>query len=162
MESSTCLASPNQLQMSRLHSVNFSPDSPHLDLKSASGSVQVPLSLADGLYSVSLEPISVNDVRYGTHPRFDLTAKGEYSPPTVDGTCLATQEGVSPLGNWTCRLLVAPSSSHRVMAFPTCGSSVNVSWRLCPFLLHAVPTTRIIRFTCPTCPFVSWARHTTS
>jgi hypothetical protein len=113
------LLSVSQLQMSRVHSVNFSSDSPRLDLKSASGSVQIPLSLADGLYSVSLEPISVNDVRYGAHPRFDLTTKGEYSPATADRACLATKEGVSPLGNWTCRLLVAPSSSHRIMAFPS-------------------------------------------
>jgi hypothetical protein len=102
------LLSVSQLQASRLHSVKSSD----------SGSVKVPLSLADGLYSVGLEPISVNDVRYGTHSRFDLTAKGDYSPPTVAETCLATKEGASPLGNWVCRLLVAPSTSRRVMAFP--------------------------------------------
>jgi hypothetical protein len=166
------LLSVSQLQASRLHSVNFSPDSPHLDLKSASGSVKVPLSLADGLYSVGLEPISVNDVRYVTHPRFDLTAKGDYSPPAVAETCLATKEGTSPLGNWVCRLLVAPSTSRRVMAFPATEESAAFDshlrefcqrfLRLCPFPLLDVPTTRIIRFTCPTYPFVSWAHPTTN
>ena len=127
------LLSVSQLQSSRLHSVNFSPDSPHLWLKSSSGAVQVPLSLTDGLYSVAFEPISVNDVRYATHPRFDLTAKGDYVPASHITAQLSTTQSASSLGNWSCRLLVAPSSRRRVMAFPSEGLDVAFASHLREF-----------------------------
>jgi hypothetical protein len=109
------LLSVLQLQASNLHSVDFSLELPHLHLTVPSGDFHVPLILTDGLYSLTMEPLSINDPRYARNPRFVLTAPGRYVPPTITVTPPGSPP---PLGNWICRLFVAPSPRRRVLAFP--------------------------------------------
>jgi hypothetical protein len=103
------LISVSQMQMPGLHSVDFASDLPQLHLRSTAGLIHVPMQLTDGLYSVVLEPVSINDIRYLQFSQVDLTSKDDYTPPTVG----------PPTRLWSCRTLVAPSSRHRVLAFPT-------------------------------------------
>jgi hypothetical protein len=112
------LLSVSQLQMSRSNSVDFSPDAPRLNLQSRGGKVFViPLQLSDGLFSVIFHPLSVNDIRYADNPQFALTAPGSYVPPTA---LAARPNSLDPvLPNWERRLIVAPSASRRIMAFPS-------------------------------------------
>ncbi len=109
------LLSVSQLQASNLHSVDFALEFPHLSLHSSSGFFRVLLRMTDGLCSVNMEPLSLNDDRYCRNPRFDLTEPGRYVPPSSvvpAGSLLRT------LDNWTCRKFVAPSPRRRVLAFP--------------------------------------------
>ena len=104
--------------MSRANSVDFSPDAPRLTLQSRGGKVFViPLELHDGLFSVTFQPLSVNDLRYASNPHFMLTAPGPYTPPTNLATSSCSLDPDPP--NWECRLLVAPSAGRRIMAFPS-------------------------------------------
>ena len=118
------LLSVSQVQMSRMNLVVFDPESPHLLLNSSSAVMHLPLHLTDGLYSLTMEPLSVNDTRYLELPRFDLTDKGRYVPPTLPASAECPSGPtpttlVSSLGSWTCRNIVPPSSSRRVLAFPS-------------------------------------------
>ncbi len=108
------LLSVSQLQASQLHFVDFSLLTPRLCLTSSSGDFDVPLLLSDGLYSLTVEPLSIADPRYSLNPRFELTAPGAYVPPTI-----VPRSGTPPgLVDWACRLFVAPSRQRRVLAFP--------------------------------------------
>ena len=108
------LLSVSQLQASQLHVVDFSLLSARLSLTSSSGAFDVPLLLSDGLYSFTVEPLSVADPRYSQNPQFALTAPGVYVPPTT-----VSPGPSSGFVDWTCRLFVAPSRQRRVLAFPT-------------------------------------------
>jgi hypothetical protein len=103
------LVSVSQLQASGQNSVNFHHDSPTLSLTSGPGHLLLPLTLSDGLFSFSAQPFHINDERYTTLPRFHLTAKGPYVPPasTLDSS-----------NSWNYTLIVAPSSTRRVVAYP--------------------------------------------
>jgi hypothetical protein len=106
------LLSVSQLQHSRQNSVDFNPESPHLRLQSSAGLCHVPLTMTDGLYSVPMASLSVNDERYLTQPIFDLTEKGRYVPPTTAVPDVSTVPAAtrSTFGSWVCRMFVAPSS----------------------------------------------------
>ncbi len=77
------LISVSQMQASGLHSVDFASELPQLYLRSSAGLLHVPMQLTDGLYSVVLEPISINDVRYLQFSHINLTDNGDYTPPTT-------------------------------------------------------------------------------
>ncbi len=113
------LLSVSQLQHSRVNTVDFDPEFPHLRLQSITGYCHIPLVMTDGLYSVIMSPLSVNDTRYLDQPLFALTDKGRYSPPTTPAVVPNSSPEISTFGTWVCRMIVAPSSRRRVLAFPT-------------------------------------------
>jgi hypothetical protein len=77
------LLSVSQLQESGRNLASFDLVSPLLTLHSANGQFLLPMVLTDGLYSFSAAPLHINDVRYTTLPRFDLTSRGDYTPPST-------------------------------------------------------------------------------
>jgi hypothetical protein len=107
-----------------------------MSIVSAAGPTIFPLVLADGLYSFSAEPIHPSDDRYRSLLRLDMTAGG---PPEQAGYSTRDNPGTlagdfssfgelhthfpSPLGAWTCKLLVGPTVHHRILAFPASDSS---------------------------------------
>jgi hypothetical protein len=76
------LVSVSQLQASGANSVSFDPGAASIRLKSGNGFFFLPLELQDGLYNFQASPLHINDERYVTLPRYALTEKGEYVPPT--------------------------------------------------------------------------------
>jgi hypothetical protein len=115
-EDSFNLLSVSQLQASHRNSVDFALVSPQLHLTSSTGTFSVPLCLTDGLHSLAMDPLSINDVRYSHNPHYDLTEPGPYVPLSVT---VPTASFPSLVGDWTCRMFVAPSPHHRVLAFPS-------------------------------------------
>jgi hypothetical protein len=105
------LVSVSQLQASGQNTVDFGHNSPALSLTSGTGNLTIPLTLEDGLFSFSAQPFHLNDERYTTLPRYHLTSKGDYVPPT-------TSPSPSALGSWHYTMFVAPSSSRRVVTLP--------------------------------------------
>ncbi len=77
------LLSVSQLQASGQHLASFDLTAPLLQLRSTSGEFLLPMVLTDGLYSFSAAPLHINDVLYTTLPRYDLTSRGPYTPPTT-------------------------------------------------------------------------------
>ncbi len=109
------LLSVSQLQESGVNLASFDLTSPLLILRSTIGQFLLPMVLTDGLYSFSAAPLHINDVLYTTLPRYHLTSRGDYTPPTTS-SMLASSSTLS--SNWECRIFVAPSASRRVLAFP--------------------------------------------
>jgi hypothetical protein len=114
------LISVSQLKMVQGNSLNFSVDNPFLKLSFAqsqneefpsSGCFEIPLTMDDGLYSVLLEPVSVNDPRYYTLPVFDVTPPGNFVPVTQ---LLCASSG-NP-HSWTTEVLSLSSTQGRVLA----------------------------------------------
>ena len=69
----------------------------------------------DGLYSVSLEPISENDPRFYSLPVFDVTSPGDFVPMShIFSAMTGLDEGIVPL--WTTEVLSPSSSMGRVLA----------------------------------------------
>ena len=157
------LVSVSQLQHSGSNTVDFNRDSPTLTLQSGTGRPTLPLILEDGLFSFLAQPLHINDERYTTLPRFHLTAKGAYVPPTASPTL---SSALVASGSWNYTLLVAPSASRRVVALPAVGgSSFDAALRdFAPLLLlpllfpqHEEHMTLTIPFTWRICQFVGWA-----
>ncbi len=110
------------------------------------------------LYGFQAEPLHPNDGRYQSLPRLHLTTRApSFSPVTpalalldsdpphlptlptsaslplmlLDGPSLPVLTS-SSLGTWSCKLLVSPSSSHRILAFPS-GNSLGFDAELRSF-----------------------------
>ncbi len=142
------LLSVSQFQSSGRNTVDFSVGAPTLTISSNTSTRTIPLVIQDGLYGFLAEPLHPSDDRYRTLPRFNLTARVDslVSMPTpastlpmpllpessasavtlphsltvpcpFSGTLLPSAS--TPLGTWSCKLLVSPSSFHRILAFPT-------------------------------------------
>jgi hypothetical protein len=110
------LVSVSQLLAASNNSVSFGNDAPSITLSSSSGRLRLPLLIQDGLYNFCAQPIHLNDVRYVTLPRYSLTAKGPYEPPTASpDTPLRTPSA----GVWGYLTYVPPSLTQRVLAFPS-------------------------------------------
>ncbi len=112
------LLSVSQLQATRSNTIDFSSGSPHLRVQSDAGLVTtIPLLLEDGLYSVAMFPLLVNDTRYADNPRCIFTDPGPYMPPTAIVGSQSCDSRRAP--TWECRLLIAPSLLRRILAFPS-------------------------------------------
>jgi hypothetical protein len=86
------LLSVSQIQTNRRNSLDLSLASPSLRLFSDIDSeadrirtkaprfVDIPLDMDDGLYALTMEPLSSDDPRHLSKPIFDVTPPGEYFP----------------------------------------------------------------------------------
>jgi hypothetical protein len=117
--------SVSQLKLVPGNSVDFSVEKPFLRFSGAQSQspdqpffdfMEVPLCMDDGLYSLSLEPVSPSDPRYGTLPVFDVTPQG---PFVQLSHMLRAVPGPADLPHppvWTTEILSVPSLVGRVMA----------------------------------------------
>ena len=120
------LLSVSHFQASRQNSVDFNSDSPNLTVTSPTGHAMFLLDAQDGLYSFLAEPIHPSDDRYRSLPRFDLTSPDGLhgGAPTVallrSSSSLLSAPVLSPtpLGRWSCRVLLGSTLQHRILAFP--------------------------------------------
>jgi hypothetical protein len=70
----------------------------------------------DGLYSVSLEPITANDPRFDSLPVFDVTLPGDFVPVThILSAMPGSNDDILP-PRWTTEILSLSSSMGRVLA----------------------------------------------
>jgi hypothetical protein len=119
------LISVSQLKMVLGNSLNFSVENPFLKLSMPhlqsedfpfTDCFEIPIVMDDGLYSISLEPITASDPRYYTLPIFDVTPPGIFVPVThMLYTSASSDEAVSTL-SWTTEILSPPSTMGRVLA----------------------------------------------
>jgi hypothetical protein len=104
------------MQTNRRNKINLSLDSPsiRLYLTGPNGQVNgekgkrfidIPLEMDDGLYALTMEPVSSDDARYGSTRIFDVTPPGEYTPLTQRADHLG---GVSTMARQTWTTMVSP------------------------------------------------------
>jgi hypothetical protein len=80
------LLSVSQMSTIRSNTLDLSLHAPHIRLYAApdisvkSKFVDIPLVLDDGLYALTMEPVSADDQRHVTSPIYDMTPVGDYIP----------------------------------------------------------------------------------
>ena len=123
------LSSVSQLKMVSGNLLDFSVENPLITFSKSEASntglsyheiLEVPLEIDEGLYALSLEPITPNDPRFTSLPSYDVTLPGLFVPAalTLGAVSLRDHDGgvggeiMSPL--WTTAVL-SPSTG-RVLA----------------------------------------------
>ncbi len=114
------LLSVSQMQTNRRNSINLSLESPNIRLFSgieaeedrvrtkAPRFVDILLDMDDGLYALTMEPLSSDDPRHLSRPIFDITPPGEYSP--------LSSRAQNTRRMWTTVVLPAPLPVGRIIA----------------------------------------------
>jgi len=119
------LISVSQLKMVPGNSLNFSVDNPFLKFSmlqsqcenfSFSDWFEIPIIMDEGLYSLSLEPITASDPRYCTLPVFDVTPPGKFVPATHMLSASAGSDDAFTTPSWTTEVLSPASTMGRVLA----------------------------------------------
>ena len=110
-----------------IYSLDFSIHTPFLRFSAGQSSspdssfptcLVVPLSIDEGLYSISLEPLTPSDPRYGELPVFDVTPPGRFSPTTLLLGAVPRSDGEIAFPSWTTEVLSFPLRKGRVIALP--------------------------------------------
>ncbi len=65
--------------------------------------IKIPLSLNDGLYGFQLEPIQLDDPRYGQYPKREITPPGEFIMSEDDRN-----------DSWTAKVLAFATPSVKI------------------------------------------------
>ena len=115
------LISVSQLVQQKGNNVDFSLQNPYLTLVSSGQKgrhFRLPLSMDDGLFGLTLEPLQLNDSRYSRYPKCDVTPGGIFS--------LCNSETPE---RWRAKVLVSGTSSARILVAP----STNYDWNLQSF-----------------------------
>jgi hypothetical protein len=119
------LISVSQLKMFSGNSLNFSVENPFLKFSVPqsqseefpfSECFEIPIIMDEGLYSVSLEPVTASDPRYCTLPVFDVTPPGKFVPVTHMSCASAGSDDAVTTLSWTTEVLSPPSTMGRVLA----------------------------------------------
>ena len=84
--------------------VDFSLGGPSMTVLSLRRPVRIPLQLDDGLFGLSVEPFQLDDPRYSSLTKCDVTPKGEFVP---------SNDGPEP--KWVHRTLAATTASARIL-----------------------------------------------
>ncbi len=90
------LISVSQFQQVQENVVDFSLGGPSMTVLSLRRPVRIPLQLDDGLFGLSVEPFQLDDPRYSSLTKCDVTPKGEFVP---------SNDGPEP--KWVHRTLAA-------------------------------------------------------
>jgi hypothetical protein len=108
------LISVSQLKMIPGNSVDFSVVSPFMRLsldqsewsnQSFPDFIEIPMSMDDGLYSLSLEPVTPSDPRYRDLPVYDITPPGEFVPVSHMLCAVPGPSDMSDKPTWTTEVL---------------------------------------------------------
>jgi hypothetical protein len=128
------------------NSVDFTLASPALVIRSASGrkrSIRLPLVLEDGLFAISVTPFQLDDPRYQTLSKLDVTPSGifrlsdavstyRWAPKVLASASSTARILVAPSGDYDCNLqsfcdnfLAPPSIPQAKRQYdPSCGSDL--------------------------------------
>jgi hypothetical protein len=102
------LISVSQFQQLGGNSVDFSLQNPSITV-SSSGTVRrpvrVPLLLDDGLFALTMEPFQVDDSRYSSLPKCDVTPRGDF-----------VHSHFEPGTQWEQQVMATTSISGRILA----------------------------------------------
>jgi hypothetical protein len=101
------LLSVSQICQQPGNAVDFTLGSPVLVLRSTGAKrreLRLPLSLDDGLFALSVTPFQLDDPRYHSLPKFDVTPAGEF------------QLSDDSSHRWSSKVLVSASSTARILA----------------------------------------------
>jgi hypothetical protein len=113
------LLSVSQIQTNRRNSLNLSLESPSIRLFSDIDSeadrirtkaprfVDIPLDMDDGLYALTMEPLSSDGPRHLSKPIFDVTPPGDYSP--------LSSRAPNTRRMWTTVVLPTPTPVGRIV-----------------------------------------------
>jgi hypothetical protein len=118
------LLSVSQMCQMEGNSVDFTLTSPALVIRSAGGrkrSIRLPLVLEDGLFALSVTPFQVDDPRYQTLPKLDVTPRGVFRLSDAASTYRWTPK-VLASASPTARILVAPSGDYDCNLQSFCGN----------------------------------------
>ncbi len=78
--------------------------------------IDIPLVLDEGLYALSVEPISSDDPRIGLDQIFDITPPGNYVPISQDS--VVSGDGSQPKRKiWTTMVVPTLGSAGRIFTF---------------------------------------------
>ncbi len=114
------LLSVSQLSQKAGNSVNLSLDSPTVTFRtsgSKSRSVHFPLHVDEGLLGFEVEPLQVDDPRFFSLPKLDVTPSGEF---------LLSDDRTH---RWTSRILASTTPAARILL----SSSPDYDWNLASF-----------------------------
>ncbi len=95
--------------------MDFTLTSPEMILQSKKRTLRVPLFLEDGLFAISVTPFQVDDTRYPSLQKFDVTPSGTFRL-SVD----------SLSHRWSSRVLVSASSNARILVAPRSDYECNL------------------------------------
>jgi hypothetical protein len=118
------LISVSQLKLVTDNSLDFSVTKPFVRLSrnqserpdcSKLDYIEIPLTMDEGLYSLTLEPVTPSDPRYSDLPIFDVTPPGPFNPLTHQ-LCAVSGETDEPGPLWTTAVLSFQTSPGRVIA----------------------------------------------
>jgi hypothetical protein len=101
------LISVSQLQQVPGNAVDFSLGSPSMTVSSSGivkKTVSIPLQLDDNLFALDVEPFQLDDTRYSSLPKCDVTPMGDF---------VSLSSGSDP--KWTQRMLATSTSSARIL-----------------------------------------------
>ncbi len=87
--------------------MDFSLAAPELVLRSKKRQVRVPLFLEDGLFAISVTPFQMDDPRYSTLPKVDVTPSGTFRLSDDSST-----------HRWSSKVLLSASSDARILVAP--------------------------------------------
>jgi hypothetical protein len=123
------LISVSQLKMVSGNLLDFSVENPFITFSKSKSSdanllcpevLDVPLEIDDGLYALSLEPITPNDPRFSSLPSYDVTLPGLFVPAALTLGAISMRSSDGAVGGetmsppWTTAVL-SPSTG-RVLA----------------------------------------------
>jgi hypothetical protein len=120
------LISISQLNSVSGNSIDFSLQTPFVRFSQSSqprdeeflsdDPLDVPLEIEDGLYSLSLEPITPSDPRFSSLVIFDITPQGPFVPLNHMLRAVPSPMGAALNPIWTTTVLSASPSMGRVLA----------------------------------------------
>jgi hypothetical protein len=98
------LLSVSQICQREGNSVDFTLSSPTLVLRSKRRQIRIALAIEDGLFAIPVTPFQMDDPRYSTLPKFDVTPNGDFR----------LSDDLSS-HRWSSRVLVSASSNARFL-----------------------------------------------
>ncbi len=126
------LLSVSQVCQKEGNSVDFTLGSPAMILRSKRRLLRIPLSLEDGLFAVLVCPFQMDDPRYSTLPKYDVTPNGEFR----------VSDDLSS-HRWSSRVLASASSNARILVAPHSDYDFNLqSFRGNFLALPSIPMAR--------------------
>jgi hypothetical protein len=110
------LLSVSQICQREGNSVDFTLSSPALVLRSKRRQIRIALVIEDGLFAIPVTPFQMDDPRYSTLPKFDVTPNGDFR----------LSDDLSS-HRWSSRVLVSASSNARILVAPRLDFDCNLT-----------------------------------
>jgi hypothetical protein len=118
------LISVSQLKLVSGNSVNFSVHCPFVRFSRSQSErldslapdfIEMALNIDDGLYSLSLEPVTPSDPRFSELPMYDVTLPGQFCPLNRSLSAVVENTTLAAIPVWTTEILSSSPTSGRVL-----------------------------------------------